>query len=82
MTVAFSDLIGTEGLVEDSKYPYIQKQGKCKAQSSAMKPKFARVKGYGIVESMNETALRYAVHEIGPITVGIDSRPLSFRFYW
>lgn len=82
MTVAFSDLIGSEGIVEDYKYPYTQRKSNCKANYSRMKPKFAAIKGYGIVESKNETALRFAVHEIGPITVGIDSRSPYFRFYW
>ncbi|XP_074603655.1 digestive cysteine proteinase 3-like isoform X2 [Brevipalpus obovatus] len=80
MTTAFTDLIGTEGLVEDSSYPYAGDQGMCRA--SKMKPKFGHVLGFGIVESVNETALKYAVHQKGPITVGIDSKSPYFRYYW
>ncbi|XP_021071372.1 cathepsin 8 isoform X1 [Mus pahari] len=65
------------GLEAESTYPYEGREGHCRylPERSA-----ARITGFSFVSNTEEDLMR-AVATIGPISVGIDARHESFRFY-
>ncbi|XP_070503142.1 procathepsin L-like [Chironomus tepperi] len=79
MTDAFKFSM-SNGIVEDSKYPYIDKESPngCTKPDSIIPIK---VTGYIELKKLSEDELQRAVSTIGPISVAIDARWQSLQFY-
>ncbi|XP_051007082.1 cathepsin 8-like isoform X2 [Acomys russatus] len=65
------------GIEAEATYPYEAREGYCRYRPERSA---ARITGFSFVSS-NERDLMRAVATIGPISVGIDARHRSFRFY-
>jgi cathepsin L len=78
MTSAFRYVKYAGGLDTEQSYPYEGQQGECRFRSQFVG---AKIKGYSIVESKNEEALKSAVANVGPISVAIDASHRSLQFY-
>ncbi|XP_034366419.1 cathepsin M-like [Arvicanthis niloticus] len=65
------------GLASEASYPYEEKEGPCRYNPDNST---ASITGVGFVQA-NEDALMHAVATIGPISVAVDARHVSFLFY-
>nr|QOV03084.1 cathepsin L14 [Dysdercus peruvianus] len=78
MTDAFQYIIDNGGIDTAESYPYKAEQGVCKFKNETIG---ARISAYAQVPPGDEKALKEAVAQMGPVTVGIDASLPSFRFY-
>ncbi|XP_075049134.1 cathepsin K-like isoform X2 [Mixophyes fleayi] len=78
ITIAFDYVRDNKGIDSEAAYPYVGKGQTCKYDTDG---KAAKCKSYKEVQRGNETALQKAVGTIGPVSVGINSRLKTFRFY-
>lgn len=74
------DYIKTNGVVEESHYPYRQKEGTCQSSALANRPK-VKISGYRNIGYGDELTLKKAVAKIGPVAVGIDAGQPGFSSY-
>nr|XP_056709180.1 cathepsin K-like [Euleptes europaea] len=78
VTKAFEYIQENKGINSDTSYPYIGDDESCKYNPSA---KAAKCQGFQELPKGDEKALRRAVAQIGPISVGIDVSLESFKLY-
>ncbi|CAN1123371.1 Senescence-specific cysteine protease SAG39 [Linum perenne] len=78
MNDAFEFIEEIGGLATDKDYPYKGRDGTCDRKK--MKNLLAKISGYEVVPSNNETALQAAVAK-RPVSVAIDAGSYSFQFY-
>ncbi|BFZ24893.1 hypothetical protein BsWGS_27932 [Bradybaena similaris] len=71
--------ISVNGIEEESVYPYEKKQGKCRYDKSKVAANITTC--YRVWPEESEEALKVAVGQMGPVTVGIDSRRKEFVLY-
>lgn len=69
------DYVINDGICEEMEYGYTGREGECRLCDVRH-----YISGCGLVESRNETALKYAL-SMQPISVAIDASSLSFQFY-
>ncbi|KAB0802927.1 hypothetical protein PPYR_05122 [Photinus pyralis] len=73
------DYIKDKGLVTDVSYPYTAETGdKCQAKTENVA---ANIQSYVTIEEGDENALKEALHNIGPIAVGMDASSENWQFY-
>ncbi|XP_072179914.1 cathepsin L-like peptidase [Diadema setosum] len=75
---AFRYVINHNGIDTEESYPYEGTDGQCHFSKSGVG---ATCTGYSYIASGNESALKEAVATVGPISVSIDARHMSFQFY-
>ncbi|XP_071491162.1 cathepsin L-like peptidase [Diadema antillarum] len=75
---AFQYVIDHNGIDTEDSYPYEGTDGQCHFSKSGVG---ATCTGYSYIASGNESALKEAVATVGPISVSIDARHMSFRHY-
>ncbi|XP_071483800.1 digestive cysteine proteinase 2-like [Diadema antillarum] len=76
---AYEWLMENGGLETEETYgPYLGQNGMCHFNKSQ---EYAVVKNYTSIKSGNQTALKIAIAENGPASVGIDAAIPSFLFY-
>lgn len=78
MTNAYNYIKVNDGIDTENSYPYVAEDRKCEYNASYSG---ATDRGYVVIESGNEEALKAAVATIGPISVGIDASHRSLHFY-
>mgnify|MGYP005856951997 CR=1 FL=1 len=78
MDNGFKYIIANNGIDTESSYPYKASQGSCQFNPSNVG---ATLSSYKDVQSQSESALKSAVHDVGPISVAIDASHSSFQFY-
>jgi len=77
----YIESLGVKGLDTEASYPYIGKAGTCNPSHGNTTLPPAIVTGYVGVTSRSEADLETACATVGPISVAIDARQLSFQFY-
>ncbi|XP_062580910.1 procathepsin L-like [Saccostrea cucullata] len=77
MINAFEYIKSVGGIETEEGYPYKHKDGDCKFNKKMV---VANVTGCVVIESESESALKVAVAEVGPVSVGINALP-SFMAY-
>ncbi|XP_039617995.1 procathepsin L-like [Polypterus senegalus] len=77
-SLAFQYVIDNGGIQAEATYPYKMAIGSCRFNSSKVA---ATVANYKYLPIGNEQALADALATIGPISVAIDARQISFQFY-
>nr|XP_017207692.1 cathepsin S, ortholog 1 isoform X1 [Danio rerio] len=75
---AFLYVIQNRGIDSSTFYPYEHKEGVCRYSVSG---RAGYCTGFRIVPRHNEAALQSAVANIGPVSVGINAKLLSFHRY-
>ncbi|XP_056335069.1 cathepsin S, ortholog 1 [Danio aesculapii] len=75
---AFLYVIQNHGIDSSTFYPYEHKEGVCRYSVSG---RAGYCSGFRIVPRHNEAALQNAVANIGPVSVGINAKLLSFHRY-
>ena len=78
MDDAFEYVIQNKGIDTEAAYPYRAVDGKCNFKNNSIG---ATIVSYTKVQKGSELALKSAVADIGPVSVGIDASKLSFQFY-
>ncbi|XP_044028786.1 cathepsin S-like isoform X2 [Siniperca chuatsi] len=78
MTNAFQYVIKNQGIDSDASYPYVGMRGQCK-----YKPQYrsANCLDYTFLPKGDESALKVALANVGPISVAIDASRPKFVFY-
>jgi len=79
MDNAFRYIKANGGIDTEASYPYEAKNGKCRYNSSNTG---ATETGYVDIPKGDEEALQSAAATVGPISVAIDARHMSFQFYY
>ncbi|XP_053906898.1 cathepsin S [Cuculus canorus] len=77
-TNAFQYIIDNRGIDSEESYPYTGQEGACRYNPAA---RAATCSGYVELPYGNETALKDAVANVGPISVNIDARQPTFFLY-
>ncbi|XP_010179574.1 PREDICTED: cathepsin S-like isoform X2 [Mesitornis unicolor] len=78
MTSAFQYIIDNEGIDSDESYPYTAQNGTCQYNAST---RAATCSKYVELPYADEAALKDAVANIGPVSVGIDATQPTFFLY-
>ena len=78
MGYAFQYIISNRGINSNASYPYTMNNSLCQYNPAWVA---ATQSGMINIASGNEAALKQAVAQIGPVSVGIDGSLFSFRFY-
>ncbi|KAF5308700.1 hypothetical protein FQR65_LT06061 [Abscondita terminalis] len=73
-TTAFQYIEQNNGIDTEESYPYIAEQGQCQFKIDSVG---ATVSDYRQIVSGDEHALKSAVYQVGPISVGIDASQLQ-----
>ncbi|MBN3308833.1 CATL2 protein, partial [Amia calva] len=69
--------ISLHGIASERTYPYNATDGICRKYSQ----KVVSCTGYTFVGPKTETALKYKLASVGPISVAVNMPPKTFRFY-
>ncbi|XP_070777480.1 cathepsin S-like isoform X1 [Enoplosus armatus] len=78
MANAFQYVIKNQGIDSDAAYPYIGKRGQCKYNPQY---RAANCSDYAFLPKGDESALKAALVNVGPISVAIDASRPKFVFY-
>ncbi|XP_046346102.2 procathepsin L-like [Haliotis rufescens] len=78
MALAYDYIRQNDGIDTEESYPYVAKQGTCKFSRDNVG---ATDTGFAAVISESEDALKSAVALEGPISIGLDSAPMTFMLY-
>ncbi|NXF53976.1 CATS protein, partial [Oceanites oceanicus] len=79
-TRAFQYIIDNQGIDLDASYPYTAQDGACRYNPTA---RAAACSGYVELPHGDESTLKDAVANVGPISVSIDaSQPTTFLYWW
>ena len=77
---AFRYVKGSQGIIQDSDYPYKARVEMCKYKYNYDSKNYVSINGYKSIEK-SEDALQEAVAKDGPVSVCIDASRYSFQFY-
>ncbi|XP_010139118.1 PREDICTED: cathepsin S-like, partial [Buceros rhinoceros silvestris] len=78
MTAAFEYIIDNQGIESEESYPYTAQNGTCRYNASA---RAATCSKYIKLPFGDETALKDAVANVGPVSVAIDAAQPTFFLY-
>ncbi|XP_033958529.1 cathepsin S-like [Pseudochaenichthys georgianus] len=78
MDKAFKYVIDNQGIESEASYPYKGQDQQCQYSPSS---RAANCSSYSFLPEGNEATLKDALANIGPISVGIDAKLPTFRFY-
>ncbi|CAK6949332.1 cathepsin S-like [Scomber scombrus] len=78
MSNGFKYVMKNQGIDSDAAYPYIGKRGQCKYNALY---RAANCSGYAFIPEGDESVLKAALVEVGPISVAIDASRPKFVFY-